>query len=66
MLFGLFDWQAGVSGGGISFTDALGQVGLSGAGIPEPGTLGLLGAGAIALAMGRERREYSGREWKGK
>ena len=25
---------------GISFTDALGQVGLSGAGIPEPGTLG--------------------------
>ena len=51
------NWNAGVSGGGISFTDALGQVGLSGAEIPEPGTLALLGAGiAGAYAVGRRER----------
>jgi len=42
---------------GVSFTDALGQVGLGGAGIPEPGTLGLLvlGAGDV-YAAGRRKR----------
>ena len=49
------NWNAGVTNGGISFSDALTQVELSGAGIPEPGTLALLGAGAI-YALGRRKR----------
>ncbi len=60
------NWQAGVSGGGISFSDALTQVGLSGAGIPESGTLALLvGAGALALrrrGRGYENDERAGRK----
>ena len=51
------NWLQGTSGGGISFTDALGQVGLGGAGIPEPSTALLLGAGIAGIyALGRRKR----------
>ncbi len=50
------NWLQGTSGGGISFTDVLTQVGLGGAGIPAPGTLGLLAAAGGIYALGRRGR----------
>ncbi len=49
------NWNAGASNGGISFTDALTQVGLGGAGIPEPSTALLLGAAGMYALSRRER-----------